>query len=461
MLTSKSVIAPYALLPGGWSANVRIEIDADGSIGSITSDSAHADATLLSGPVITGLPNVHSHAFQRAFAGQAERRINGDDSFWTWRTAMYEFANRITPDDLEAIATQVYVEMLEAGYTAVGEFHYVHHDAGGTPFGVRSEMSQRLLAAAAATGIGMTLLPVFYRWSNFANAPPLREQARFITNLDSFMTIVQELAPLCREPQRALGIAPHSLRAVAPADLRDVVAAFDERSSQAPIHLHIAEQSAEVEASMASYGTRPVQWLCEHFDLSRRWCLIHATHLNAAEVAAAATSGAVAGICPTTEANLGDGIFPLAAWIESRGAVALGSDSHASVDAAQEVRWLEYTQRLQRRRRTVTASPQALYAESARGGGHALGRPIGTIAAGQRADFIVLDAQSSALYGDIETIVDRYVIRGGAHVIRDVYVGGEQVVSGGRHRLRDVSSRRFIATLQRLGGPLGSRKDTG
>jgi len=397
------------------------------------------------------MPNVHSHAFQRAFAGRAERRLTGDDSFWTWRSAMYELAQRITPDDLEAIAAQLYVEMLEGGYTAVGEFHYVHHDVGGRPFANRAEMAHRLLAAAEAAGIGITLLPVFYRWSGFHKAAPLSEQARFVTDLDGFLQLLDALEPLCRTPNRRLGIAPHSLRALAPDDLRAVVGALDERDPEAPIHLHIAEQTAEVEASLAARGMRPVEWLVEHLTLSERWCLVHATHVNAAEIDALAPTGAVVGLCPTTEANLGDGVFPLGAWLAAGGATAIGSDSHVSVDVAEELRWLEYGQRLRMRRRAVTASPEALYCDAARCGGRAVGRPVGTLAAGARADFVVLDADGPALCGgEVSAIVDRYVIAGGRDPIRDVYVGGVRVVEAGRHVRRDAIGRRFRATLARL-----------
>lgn len=427
---------------------MRIDIDADGTIARITPASPPGGAVLLRGPVVTGMPNVHSHAFQRAFAGRAERGVSGDDSFWTWRRAMYGLAQRITPDDLEAIAAQLYVEMLEAGYTVVGEFHYLHHDVTGQPYAHRSEMAQRLLAAATSTGIGITLLPVFYRWSGFRKAAPLPQQARFINDLDGFLALIDELAPLCRAPGRRLGIAPHSLRAVAAEDLRAVVAALDERDPEAPIHLHIAEQAAEVDASLEATGMRPIEWLAGHVDLSARWCLVHATHVTTAEIDAVAPTGAVAGLCPTTEANLGDGIFPLAAWLSAGGALALGSDSHVSVDVTEEVRWLEYGQRLRSRRRAVAPSPESLYVDAARFGGRALGQPIGTLAAGARADFIVLDADAPALYGgDVTTILDRYLIAGRPGALRDVYTGGRRVVESGRHVDREAVAKRYRATL--------------
>jgi formimidoylglutamate deiminase len=280
---------------------------------------------------------------------------------------------------------------------------------------------------------------------------PLPEQVRFVNSLDGFLELVDELAPWCRLPNRRLGIAPHSLRAVAGDDLRAVVAALDARDPDAPIHLHIAEQRAEVEASVAASGMRPVEWLVEHAPLSPRWCLIHATHVNAAEIAALAPTGAVAGVCPTTEANLGDGIFPLGPWLAAGGATAIGSDSHVSIDAAEELRWLEYGQRLHTQQRTIAASPEALYVDAARFGARALGLPIGTLAAGSRADFLVLDADDPTLCGaDIDTLVDRYVTAGGRRALRDVYAGGVRVVEAGQHHRREEIARRYRITLAKL-----------
>jgi formimidoylglutamate deiminase len=443
-LESKSVIAPYALLPGGWAKNVRIDIDAEGMITGITPDSPTRDASLLGGPVIPGMPNVHSHAFQRAFAGHAERRQNNADSFWTWRDAMYGLAGRITPDTLEAIAAQLYVEMLEGGYTSVGEFHYLHHDRDGVPFATRSEMAQRILAAAQETGIGLTLLPVFYRYSGFGSKPPLPEQARFINDADAFMRLFDELAPLCARPNTRLGIAPHSLRAVAPEDLLAVLAAVRARDAHAPIHIHIAEQNAEVTACMESTGRRPVEWLLEHVDVTAHWCAVHATHMNAAEITALAATGATAGLCPSTEANLGDGIFSLERWSQAGGALAIGSDSHVRTDVTEELRWLEYGQRLRWQRRTIAPSLTALYQQCARDGSAVLGRSSGIIALQCAADFVVLDAESPALAGgDTETLLDRLIVTGSKQSIRDVYVAGNQVVRAGKHLHSESIFARF------------------
>jgi formimidoylglutamate deiminase len=447
-LESKSVIAPYALLPEGWAKDVRIDIDANGTITGITPDSPTHDASLLGGPVIPGMPNVHSHAFQRAFAGQAEHSQSGADSFWTWREAMYGLAGRITPDRLEAIAAQLYVEMLESGYTSVGEFHYLHHDRGGVPFATRSEMAQRILAASDATGIGLTLLPVLYRYSGFGNKPPLPEQARFITDVDTFVQLFDELAPLCNAPGKRLGIAPHSLRAVGADDLRDVLAAIQSRDPHVPIHMHVAEQNAEVVACVEHTGLRPVQWLLENARIDARWCLVHATHMNAAEITALAASRAAVALCPSTEANLGDGIFALERWANAGGATAIGSDSHVCIDVAEELRWLEYGQRLRWQRRTISPSLTALYQQCARDGGTALGRTTGVLASGYSADLVVLDTAKPALAGGkIDTLLDRYIISGSRRCVRDVFVCGKQVVMVGKHPSAESVFARFRAAV--------------
>jgi formimidoylglutamate deiminase len=444
---SQTLVAANALLPDGWARDVYLEITADGRFASVTPNSQQDGAPFLPGAIIPGMPNVHSHAFQRALAGRVESLIDGADSFWSWRSGMYALANTITPDDCEAIATQVYVEMLEAGYTSVGEFNYVHHDRDGTPFAVRSEMAQRLLSAAETAGIGITLLPVFYRWSGFGRAEPLPEQRRFVTDIDTFAAMLDELRPLCATPTRRLGIAPHSLRAVTLDDLRDVISALDSRDVDAPIHMHLAEQTAEVDACVSAYGLRPAAWLCEHVALSPRWCAIHATHLTAAEMNTLASTGTTVGVTPTTEANLGDGIFALQAWTGAGGALAIGSDSHVSVNVTEELRWLEYIQRLKTQRRTISESPEALYVAAARGGARALGRPIGNIAAGARADFVVLDPSAPSVAGhDVSGLLDRYVTTGGRGALREVYCGGRRVVADGRHLDRERIAARYRLT---------------
>ena len=347
--------AECALLPSGWARNLLFEINSNGAIESATADAEPGDAQRLSGPVIPGMPNLHSHAFQRAMAGLAERAGPSDDSFWTWRQVMYGFVGRLSPDHVEAIAAQLYVEMLKSGYTAVGEFHYLHHGPDGSPYDDACEMSHRVIAAAKAAGIGITHLPVLYAHGGFGDAAASPGQRRFLHGAEDFMALVDDLiARYHHDPEVRIGIAPHSLRAVSPELLSQTVAALDARDGAAPIHIHIAEQQLEVDDCIAWSGARPVQWLLDPAAVSRRWCLIHATHMTGEETLALARSGAVAGLCPTTEANLGDGLFPLFAYLAAGGALGVGSDSHISVSPTEELRWLEYGQRLAGERRNIT-----------------------------------------------------------------------------------------------------------
>ncbi len=317
------------------------------------------------GPVLPGMPNLHSHAFQRGFAGLTEYRSiaadedpAGGDSFWSWRALMYRFALRLSPDALEAIATQLYIEMLRAGYTSVCEFHYVHHDPAGQPYATPAEMSLRLLRAARRAGIGMTLLPVLYQTAGFGGKPAQADQRRFLHGTDAMLALLGDLAPACAEHGARLGLAPNSLRAVPPESLARAVAGLHAMDATAPVHIHIAEQQKEVDDCLAWCGVRPVEWLLDHAPVDARWCLIHATHMDWDERRRLAHSGAVAGICPTTEANLGDGVFDAAPYLAQQGAWGIGSDSHASVSVAEELRTFEYGQRLGLQRRNVLASAQ-------------------------------------------------------------------------------------------------------
>ncbi|TXH91254.1 MAG: formimidoylglutamate deiminase [Rhodoferax sp.] len=401
-----ALFAQDALLPTGWARNVRLQWDGSGRLTQVQADSAPDSSTPQAhGPVIPGLPNLHSHAFQRAFAGLTEYRGEAQDSFWSWRTLMYRFANRITPEQLEAIATWLYLEMLQAGYTSVCEFHYVHHAEDGTPYADDATLAQCLLRAAQKTGIGLTLLPVLYQTSGFGATPPNDGQRRFIRSTDNMLRLLERLKPLCDAQGARLGLAPHSLRAVPPDALREVLAGLDAIDATAPVHIHIAEQTGEVDTCLAWSGQRPVEWLLDHAPVDQRWCLVHATHMTAAEYRLAATSGAVAGICPSTEANLGDGIFDMPAWLSHDGAWGIGSDSHATVNAAEELLLLEYGQRLQRRQRNVLASTThtqvatAMTLQAVPGGAQASGRAVGGLAVGQQADLVELDAQHLALAG--------------------------------------------------------------
>ena len=454
-----ALFAETALLPDGWARDVRFEIAADGALARVDTGAAPEGAGRLAGPAIPGMPNLHSHAFQRAMAGLAERAGPGDDSFWTWRRVMYDFVGRLTPDHVEAIAAQLYVEMLKSGYTAVGEFHYLHRDAGGAPYDDRCEMSHRVISAAARTGIGITHLPVLYAHGGFGGAAAAEGQRRFLNDGEGFMALVEDLMKRhAGDGQVRVGIAPHSLRAVTRELLAEVVAALDGIDAAAPIHLHVAEQEREVADCLAWSGARPVDWLLDNFDLSPRWCAVHATHMSDAETARLAHSGAVAGLCPTTEANLGDGLFPLAAWLDAGGAFGVGSDSHVSVSPVEELRWLEYGQRLARERRNVAAFGDApstgagLWRAALAGGAQALGRPIGALEAGCRADIVVLDADHPLLAGRAgDVLLDSLVFSGNANVVRDVYVGGRRVVAEGRHTGEDAIAADYRAAIAALG----------
>ncbi|MDE0335931.1 MAG: formimidoylglutamate deiminase, partial [Defluviicoccus sp.] len=344
------------LTPEGWLAPGRIEIGGDGRIAAV---GAGEGSERVGGIALPGMPNLHSHAFQRAMAGLTERAGPGADSFWTWRETMYRFVARLDPNDVEAIAAQLYCEMLKAGYTAVAEFHYLHHAPDGSPYGDPAEMAERVTAAARRTGIALTLLPVLYDAGGFGGAPTGGAQRRFANDADRLLGIVETMRQRHgAEPGFRVGLAPHSLRAVGPESLADAVAGLDAMDGDASIHIHIAEQTREVEDCVAWSGRRPVEWLLDAHDVGPRWCLVHATHMTDGETRALAATGAVAGLCPTTEANLGDGLFPLQHYLETGGRLGIGSDSHVSVSPVEELRWLEYGQRLTSRRRNVAASPE-------------------------------------------------------------------------------------------------------
>jgi len=433
-----TLFATSALLPAGWTRDLRIAIAPSGDIASCEPRGAGDHVDSLAGTVLPGMPNLHSHAFQRAMAGLTERAGGGEDSFWGWREIMYRFVGTIGPEDLQAIAAQLYVEMLKSGYTAVAEFHYLHHDRDGTPYADRVTMSEAIVAAAAEAGIGLTLLPVLYQTGGFGGAPAGPGQRRFINGVDAILAMIETLG--CRHRDNAnfrIGLAAHSLRAVPPDALRDAVAGLRALDAAAPIHIHIAEQTREVAECLAWSGRRPVDWLLDHQAVDARWCLVHATHLDAAEVDGLARSGAVAGLCPTTEANLGDGLFPLAAYLAAGGTLGIGSDSNVSISPVEELRWLEYGQRLIARRRIIAATEpgascgETLYAAAARGGARACGLRAGEIAPGLRADLVVLDDREPPLAGAPPgELLDRYVFAADRAAPRHVMVRG-------RWRVRD------------------------
>ncbi|KLK89712.1 N-formimino-L-glutamate deiminase [Microvirga vignae] len=449
----RRLILDHALLPEGWVRNVGLDVEG-GVIAAVHRDAPREDREHITGIALPGLPNLHSHTFQRGMAGLAETRGPEGDSFWTWRQVMYRFLGRLTPDDVEAIAAFAMMEMLEGGFTSVAEFHYLHHDTDGRPYADIAELSGRIAAAAQETGMGLTLLPVFYAQGGFGGAAPAEGQRRFINDVERYARLLEGARKaVVNLDDAVVGVAPHSLRAVTPASLSEVV----ERSREGPIHIHVAEQVKEVEDCLAWSGHRPVAWLLDHAPVDQRWCLIHATHLDAQEIKGIAMSGAVAGLCPITEANLGDGIFEGIDYTAARGCFGVGSDSNIEISAPAELKQFEYSQRLKHRARNVLAECEGqstgrnLYEKALSGGAQALGRRIGAIAAGHRADLVVLDADHpdlAAVSGD--RWIDSYVFVAGRTVIDTVFVAGQAMVMRGRHVNRDAIRARYVRAMNRI-----------
>jgi formimidoylglutamate deiminase len=441
-----------ALLPGGWSRDVRLTIQGgriaavETGVAAIGTDERHAIG-------LPGLSNLHSHGFQRGMAGLTEIRGPSSDSFWTWRELMYRFVARMTPEDVEAITTQAYVEMLEAGFTRVGEFHYVHHDPSGVPYGDIAELAGRVVAAAHASGIGLTLLPVFYAHAGFGGRTPDEGQRRFVNNVTRFARLMESSRQATAGCEGAmLGIAPHSLRAVTPGELAEILPLAD----GGPIHIHIAEQLKEVEDCVAWSGSRPVQWLLDHAPVDRRWCLVHATHMTDDESRAVARAGAVAGLCPVTEANLGDGIFNAPTFCEAGGQFGVGSDSNILIGVADELRQLEYSQRLSLRARNVLATARtastgrALFDGALAGGMQALGVAAG-LARGLAADIVSLNAGSPTLAGwSGDRILDGWIFGSRLSPVDCVWTSGRKVVTNGRHHQAEPVADRFRRRLEGL-----------
>ena len=462
MKAVNSLFAEHALLTSGWARDVSLTWNDAGVLTAVSAGfKAAPDATRSAGPLIPGMPNLHSHAFQRAFAGLTEHRSPGahNDSFWSWRELMYRFAGAITPEQLRLIATALYVEMLEAGYTSVCEFHYVHHDADGQPYADDATLSTCLIEAASTAGIGLTLLPVLYQTSGFGGTPANAGQRRFLRATDNMLRLLERLKPLCDTQGARLGLAPHSLRAVPPDALKEAIAGLTALDATAPIHIHIAEQTGEVDACLAWSGQRPVQWLLDHAPVDNRWCLVHATHMTPEESQQAARSGAVAGICPSTEGNLGDGIFDSATWLANGGRWGIGSDSHACVNAAEELMQLEYSQRLALRQRNVLASDQQssvatnMTLAAVAGGAQASGRKAAGLAVGQRMDAVALDAQHSTLaeLPSPDLMLAAHVFASHrSSAIHTVWAGGQARVRAGHHPLGDASQRAFAAARHDL-----------
>jgi formimidoylglutamate deiminase len=448
-----AVFAEQALLPNGWQRDVRLTVKA-GRIAMVETGVTAQSGDERHAILLPGMPNLHSHAFQRGMAGLAEVRGPSADSFWSWREVMYRFALSMTPSQVEAVAAQLYVEMLEAGFSRVGEFHYLHHDRDGKPYANIAELGERIAAAASTTGIGLTLLPVFYAHSTFGGAAPNDGQRRFINSLDSFASLLDGCrAAATRLDGAIVGVAPHSLRAVAPDELGTVAS----MAGDAPIHIHIAEQVKEVDDCLAWSGARPVEWLLSHADVGARWCLIHATHMTDAETRQMGKSGAIAGLCPITEANLGDGTFSAPAFIQHGGRFGIGSDSNVLIGLPDELRQLEYSQRLALRARNVLSvaggsTGRALFEGALEGGGAALGAGLPALMAGASADFISLDAARPSLAGKSgDAILDAWIFAKGTGV-DCVWVRGRKLVEAGRHHRRDDIAAKFRTTMLELAG---------
>lgn len=443
---SQIVWAREALLPEGVSRDVAVRIGADGRIASVAPAApaqGHRVGLLAPAPA-----NSHSHAFQRALAGLAERRgPDGRDSFWTWREAMYRFLDALTPAQVEAIAAFVQMEMLEAGFGSSVEFHYLHHQPDGRPYASVAEMSERIVAAAATSGCGLTLAPVFYQYGGCDRRPLGPGQRRFGNDVERFARLMEGArAALARLPADArLAVAPHSLRAVAAQDF----AAATELAGEGPIHMHLAETLAEVDEVVAATGARPVEWALDHLDPGPRWCLIHCTQMTPRETVALARTGAVAGLCPLTEANLGDGIFDGVRWMEAGGAISIGSDSNIRISLAEELRQLDTSQRLRDHSRAALASAarstgRRLFEAAARGGAQAAGRGAGALAVGEWADLVALDTTHVDLDGLAgDRALDAFVFAGGNESVADVWSAGRHVVRGGRHVAREAIVRAY------------------
>ena len=449
-----------ALVDGTWADNVTIGIDAHGTISELQTAGKRTDeASHVDGIAIPGFVNAHSHAFQRALAGRTEVRSATADSFWTWRQQMYDFVQRLSAEDLHHIAAWLYAEMLVAGYTSVGEFHYLHHGPGGQPWDDPGTTSTATANAATRAGIRLCLLPVLYQRSGFDRAEPQPHQQRFVHSVESFVQLLENLQRKYEnQPLIRIGAAVHSLRAVGLSAIEETLAAIRPPGRELPLHIHVAEQMQEVHDCVAAHGRRPVELLLESFDVDASWCLIHATHITQAEVTAIAEAGCTVCVCPTTEANLGDGFFPAADFRSAGGSLTIGSDSHVSVDPREELRWLEYGERLRRQQRTVLAEPAGsagatLTRTCLAGGRRAIGTNVGRIAVGAAADIVVLDANHPdlvATHGD--TTLDAFLFGPHGSPVRDVFVGGRQVVQNGRHEQSEPLAAAYRETLMRLCG---------
>lgn len=438
--------AKTALLPDGWAQDVRIHVQ-EGRIAQVTAGvPGQGHGAILPAPV-----NLHSHTFQRAMAGMTESRTAGQDSFWTWRALMYRFLDRLSPEDVQAIAAQAMVEMAEAGFAAVCEFHYLHHPVGGGTYADPAEMSARIAQAARETGLGLTHLPVIYEQGGVDGRALAGGQSRFGSSPEVYAKLLEGAErALSGVSDAGMGVAPHSLRAVSRGTL-DRVSGM----TKGPIHIHIAEQVAEVTEVQTAWGARPVDWACANLPLDARWCMIHATQMTPGETAALAKTGAVAGLCPITEANLGDGVFDAPGWLAAGGRFGVGTDSNVRISLAEELRLLEYSQRLQGKARAVMADERStgrlLWEGAAQGGAQAAGRQSGAIAVGMWADMLALDTGDLRLEGfQGDSLLDAFLFAGRDGLVTDLWSAGRHIVQAGRHIARDATASRFRATMHRL-----------
>ncbi len=449
--------------PDGWLSPGYLEVGADGTILSVSATKPEVPVEWLKGYGVPGLSNLHSHAFQRALAGRTEfvTATMAEDNLWTWRKEMYRMVDRLTPEDYEAIAALVYLEMLHFGMTAVCEFHYVHHQPGGSPYANPAEMSDRLIAAASRTGLGLTLLPVLYAHGGIGK-PVEQTQKRFVHSVDDYLALIETLRTRrAAHANLEVGLALHSLRAVTPDEVRAALAGMHSIDPNARLHIHVSETTHEVQEVQAGLGARPVQWLLDNVGLAPQWCLVHATHLDASEIAGAAASGAVAGLCPLTEATMGDGFFSLVEWQDAGGAWGIGTDSHYSTSTAEELRILECGKRLQLQRRNVLARPNVdgrpahsgrlLFDTALAGGEQCSAQGGGALVAGRRADLVMLDADSPVLLGHTtQTVLDAWILGGTRNPVRDVMVAGNWVIRDGRHADEAKILSDYRTTMARL-----------
>ena len=453
-----SLHASEALLPSGWTRDVLLEWDDEGTLTTVASGRAADGHPRAAGLVLPGMPNVHSHSFQRAMAGLAELRGHPTDDFWTWREEMYRLVRLLEPEDIEAITAQLYIEMLKHGYTSVAEFHYLHNDRDGKPYADRAELAHCIVTGASASGIALTLLPVLYAHGGFGHRALSPAQKRFQSDPKALFALLEDVNEFhSPSPLLRLGVAPHSVRAVDALMLQETVELATRFDAAMPIHMHVSEQQGEVSECISTHGVSPLTWIAELVGLDKRWTLIHSTHLTGLEMRRAGEAGACIGLCPSTEANLGDGIFDFLPWFERAGAWGIGGDSHVSVSPFEELRMLEYSQRLRLRVRVVASEedrpdvPANLWNAAAAGGAQALGQPVGSLQAGRRADFVVLDGDDVDFEGlDARAQLGVAMFSGNSNRVRDVFVGGRPVIEAGHHPDENAAARAFRGALSRL-----------